>query len=194
MRGRSSKNPPTVWAGGSCAVFLRGVDGGDPDFFQLRAFAERLCIFPEKKNTDRPEGQSVFLVGEDGFPLTGINFDSIFHAKKNTNHPKRVIGIFGGGRWISPDGDKLRLHLPCKEKYRPSRRTIGTFGGGRWIRTIEGIASRFTVCPLWPLGNSPICNLSEGGAGRRTRTPDLLITNQLLYQLSYTSTTPAYVS
>ncbi len=26
------------------------------------------------------------------------------------------------------------------------------------------------------------------GAGGRTRTPDLLITNQLLYQLSYTST------
>ena len=26
------------------------------------------------------------------------------------------------------------------------------------------------------------------GAGERTRTPDLLITNQLLYQLSYTST------
>ena len=106
---------------------------------------------------------------------------------KKYRPPKRVIGIFGGGRWISPDGDKLRLHLPRKEKYRPSKRTIGIFGGGRWIRTIEGIASRFTVCPLWPLGNSPICNLSEGGAGRRTRTPDLLITNQLLYQLSYTS-------
>lgn len=58
----------------------------------------------KKKNTGRPEGQSVFLVGEDGFPLTGINFDSIFHAKKNTNHPKRVIGIFGGGRWISSFG------------------------------------------------------------------------------------------
>ena len=26
----------------------------------------------------------------------------------------------------------------------------------------------------------------DGGAGRRIRTPDLLITNQLLYQLSYT--------
>ena len=26
-----------------------------------------------------------------------------------------------------------------------------------------------------------------GGAGGRTRTPDLLITNQLLYRLSYTS-------
>jgi hypothetical protein len=29
----------------------------------------------------------------------------------------------------------------------------------------------------------------EIGAGGRIRTPDLLITNQLLYQLSYTSTT-----
>ena len=28
---------------------------------------------------------------------------------------------------------------------------------------------------------------SDDGAGGRTRTPDLLITNQLLYQLSYTS-------
>ena len=44
-------------------------------------------IFPEKKYSDRPEGQSVFLVGEDGFPLTGINFDSIFPEKKNTDHP-----------------------------------------------------------------------------------------------------------
>ena len=25
--------------------------------------------------------------------------------------------------------------------------------GGRRIRTFEGVANRFTVCPLWPLGN-----------------------------------------
>ena len=49
------------------------------------------------------------------------------------------------------------------------------FGGGRWIRTTEGIASRFTVCPIWPLWNSPIFNYA--GAGGRSRTPDLLITN-----------------
>ena len=29
-------------------------------------------------------------------------------------------------------------------------------GGGRWIRTTEVTDNRFTVCPLWPLGNSPI--------------------------------------
>ena len=62
------------------------------------------------------------------------------------------------------------------------------FHGGRWwIRTTEVSDNRFTVCPLWPLGKSPIFNLSINGAGGRTRTPDLLITNQLLYQLSYTS-------
>ena len=32
------------------------------------------------------------------------------------------------------------------------------FGGRGWIRTIEAESSRFTVCPLWPLGNSPILN------------------------------------
>ena len=82
------------------------------------------------------------------------------------------------------------LSPPKIKKSRPSRRMFGIFGGGRWIRTTEVTDNRFTVCPLWPLGNSPIftCALKRKlGAGRRTRTPDLLITNQLLYQLSYTS-------
>ena len=50
------------------------------------------------------------------------------------------------------------------------------YGGGSWIRTSEVSDNRFTVCPLWPLGNSPI----EYGAGERSRTINLLITNQLL--------------
>ena len=85
-------------------------------------------------------------------------------------------------------------------------------GEGR-IRTSEGWADRFTVCSLWPLGNLPEIlgktrplkpvkhltlnlqrrtlespfQLFKTGAGKGTRTPDLLITNQLLYQLSYAS-------
>ena len=38
----------------------------------------------------------------------------------------------------------------------PAAKTVGIFGGGGWIRTTVGIASRFTVCPLWPLGNTPV--------------------------------------
>ena len=87
-------------------------------------------------------------------------------------------------------------------------------GGGGRIRTFEGRADRFTVCSLWPLGNLPGIlgktrlskagqtsnlilqrrapesfsnQLVKTGAGKGTRTPDLLITNQLLYQLSYAS-------
>ena len=43
--------------------------------------------------------------------------------------------------------------------------------------------------PFGHLGTPPYSVVrKEGGAGGRIRTPDLLITNQLLYQLSYTST------
>ena len=42
--------------------------------------------------------------------------------------------------------------------------------------------NRFTVCPLWPLGNS-----TTYGADDRTWTDNLLITSQLLCQLSHTS-------
>ena len=30
------------------------------------------------------------------------------------------------------------------------------FGGSGWIRTTEVSDNRFTVCPLWPLGNAPL--------------------------------------
>ena len=82
-------------------------------------------------------------------------------------------------RWV-------RIRFLQHKKSNTERCWIFCGGGGR-IRTIEAKRSRFTVCPLWPLGNSPIFNFCFLiGAGRRTRTPDLLITNQLLYRLSYT--------
>ena len=31
-------------------------------------------------------------------------------------------------------------------------------GGRSWIRTMEVIDNRFTVCPIWPLWKSPMCN------------------------------------
>ena len=61
---------------------------------------------------------------------------------------------------------------------------MSSHGGGGRIRTIETKRNRFTVCPLWPLGNSSIC-----GAGNRNRTYNLLITSQLLYRWAM----PAYI-
>ena len=70
-------------------------------------------------------------------------------------------------------------------------------GGRGWIRTIEAKSQQiYSLPPLATRELSPMssckevcenCTLQANGAGERTRTPDLLITNQLLYQLSYTS-------
>ena len=53
--------------------------------------------------------------------------------------------------------------------------------GWRRIRTFEGVANRFTVCPLWPLGN-PSLNFLSGAY--RARTYDPLLVRQMLSQLS----------
>ena len=63
------------------------------------------------------------------------------------------------------------------------RRLARHFGGGGWIRTTEANATDLQSAPFGHSGTPPY----EIGAGGRIRTPDLLITNQLLYQLSYTS-------
>ena len=61
------------------------------------------------------------------------------------------------------------LYLPREPSFSDPKKTknpnpspIGNrfgfflFGGRGWIRTTEAESSRFTVCPHWPLGNTPI--------------------------------------
>ena len=52
-------------------------------------------------------------------------------GKEKYRPSRRTIGIFGGGRWISPDGDKLRLHLPRKEKYQSPQKGNWYFWWGK---------------------------------------------------------------
>ena len=72
-------------------------------------------------------------------------------------HPRAGMEPRPYGDWRNAGGGTSPYAplLECKKDRDESR---GPFGGGGWIRTTVGIASRFTVCPLWPLGNSPICN------------------------------------
>ena len=64
--------------------------------------------------------------------------------------------------------------------------------GQGWIRTTEGIASRFTVCPIWPLWYLPVyclksSLLNEPMEGFGPPTPRLQITcsGQLSYIGNY---------
>ena len=93
--------------------------------------------------------------------------------------------------WALSSGDRiwtydLRVMSPTSFQTAPPRviKLCLSANGWRWIRTTEAICSRFTVCPLWPLGNPSIWYLISQ-ADDRTRTDNLLITNQLLCQLSH---------
>ena len=71
------------------------------------------------------------------------------------------------GRANSPPdcllGPAFRIHHPAARMHKKDQsRRIGLFcGGGGRIRTIEAKRSRFTVCPLWPLGKPSISVISD---------------------------------
>ena len=75
--------------------------------------------------------------------------------------PQCVVGTLHSRRLLHQ-----RLHVPVRERFIPPNKKSTChckcflFGGRGWIRTTEAESSRFTVCPLWPLGNSPILNLA----------------------------------
>ena len=47
-------------------------------------------------------------------------------------------------------------HKRNRTKQKTDPKVGFLFGGGWWIRTTEVSDNRFTVCPLWPLGNAPM--------------------------------------
>ena len=47
----------------------------------------------------------------------------------------------------------LFFWIKDNNKKRLRRLIVWVFSGWRRIRTFESVANRFTVCPLWPLGN-----------------------------------------
>ena len=84
-------------------------------------------------------------------------------------------------------------YLQCKNKNNHSRPTPGCsnyYGCFSWWGMVDSNHRRHSqqIYSLSPLATREIPHIYFCliGAGRRTRTPDLLITNQLLYQLSYT--------
>ena len=105
--------------------------------------------------------------------------------------PVRRAGIRCGDSTadcLTAAGTRVARSHQAKPPYLAVRRFCLVGAGG-----FEPPKSSTTDLQSAPFGHSGtlpyVILLRKGvGAGRRTRTPDLLITNQLLYQLSYTST------
>ena len=100
--------------------------------------------------------------------------------KTETPVPGSDTGVLGGRGWIARAAhlkkprrgfftrrtvrrvDAVRIH-PCIPFFKTDNTETpvpgsdtGVLGGRGWIRTTEAESSRFTVCPHWPLGNTPI--------------------------------------
>ena len=74
------------------------------------------------------------------------------------------------------------LYAPCTDVLKLYFN--GTLVGEGGFEPPKLLAADLQSVPFGHSGNPPYMKF---GAGGRIRTPDLLITNQLLYQLSYTS-------
>src|SRR5437868_3150858 len=106
------------------------------------------------------------------FPQT-ITLSAISIA--GVQHPAVAIARTGAPRTSLRPPTTLSVQAP-------SLKMVGRGG----FEPPKAYASRFTVCPLWPLGYLPEsagtrCEpLEKAGAGGRIRTPGPLLTRQLL--------------
>ena len=78
-----------------------------------------------------------------------------------TAPPRAILCIL----WTKKADDRTRTdNLLITNQLLCQLSHIGLFlNGWRWIRTTEAICSRFTVCPLWPLGNPSKCFMGPIG-------------------------------
>ncbi len=125
-------------------------------------------------------------------------------------------GRWSGKRDSNPRPSAWKADALAAELFPLKRRRDLWMVEGEGFEPSKASAGRFTVCSLWPLGHpstparasargrrnaGPLAGgppgparglvpASDDRAGEGTRTPNHLITNEMLYQLSYASTSP----
>ena len=124
-----------------------------------------LSILPgaDEKNRASPakKGGPVFQYAENG-------------RNSYKSYKPDAPGLFGHAHDARPAGGKLAGTKENPELFQMEK--LGVSGGRGWIRTTEALSSRFTVCPHWPLGNTPLFCLAD----RLALPDDLFILPQAL--------------
>lgn len=109
-----------------------------------------------------------------------VNEDFLPSRSSSSTHPVSVLNLQAISSYFIIASSKSCYHLTVYDKVsefcavqgsprcctRRKQKTepfsnwkevrLFVFGGRGWIRTTEALRSRFTVCPHWPLGNTPI--------------------------------------
>ena len=86
-----------------------------------------------------------------GNAVYGIKPHQLYSIRASRNAMRDFVGIPYNAR-----GALIPYQACGLDKKTPRTKFSVFFGGGWWIRTTEVSDNRFTVCPLWPLGKSPI--------------------------------------
>jgi hypothetical protein len=88
-----------------------------------------------------------------GIAVDGIAWQAVCSAPRSAANPHTLSSVgqirFGAGNGTRTRDPKLGRLALYQLSYSRSEKN----GGEGRIRTFEGIAGRFTVCSLWPLGN-----------------------------------------
>ena len=103
--------------------------------------------------------------------------------------PTRLCDCFGG-----PSSMVLISPFQFHQTKKPPVWVVFCLVGADGFGPSKSLTTDLQSAPFGHLGTLPniLFFQKSFGAGGRIRTPDLLITNQLLYQLSYTSTKQLY--
>ena len=125
-----------------------------------------------------------FLVGEGGFDFHFLPCGKKIEVSPPLSRRRTICHRHIVFRWV-------RIRLPnthTSKKHHPLGWCFLLVGEGgfeppkRYAADLQSVPFGHSGIPPYSLS----CLKGLYGAGRRTRTPDLLITNQLLYRLSYT--------
>ena len=130
--------PPTTWLKVKCSTNWASIPSSpkrrkcpEPESNQWHADFQSAALPTELS------GQKIFTILVAGTGFEPMTFGLWARRASRLLHPAILCCI-----WYV----FLFKNIPEKEN------------GWRWIRTTEANCSRFTVCPLWPLGNPSIWN------------------------------------
>ena len=120
--------------------------------YQLRLCSSECRLFftngNQQKATNGNRTHDLILTKD---VLYRLSYSSILFLPPDHEHHKKKKRAGEGNRTL----------VSSLEGYGSTIELRPLLSGGTGIRTPESIASRFTVCPLWPLGNTTICQLPD---------------------------------
>ena len=196
--GRGTSRPPTcsAHANGGAAEVKKGAFLWRLDTVSLGKH-QRNGVESQQGPTTTSQriGAHAETKRKGGTPGEGSPLDPLLRFNKHKRVPRSAERGQGRCPWTLPPLKRWAKLSDALRAARKKRKRAADLRSFFWWGRVDSNHRRHCqqIYSLSPLATRehPRVRFTQRGAGGRTRTPDLLITNQLLYRLSYTSAIPA---